>query len=73
MYPPPPIPHLSGVGGGGGGGGFEPPIKFSKRRSLTVSQDLNFERMVGGKEGGNFYQKKTKLKSEIFNDKKKIL
>ena len=43
-------------------------------------QDLNFEREVGGIEGGNFFQgelqflqKKNKLKFEIFNDKKKFI
>ena len=40
--------------------------------------DLNFERRVTGKEGGNFFQgwmqylQKNKLKSEIFNDKKSL-
>ena len=33
--------------------------------------DLNFERGVAGKKGGNFY-KKTKLKSEIFNGKESL-
>ena len=38
----------------GWGGGVEPPTKFSKR---GTRQDLNFERGVAGKEGGNFFQR----------------
>ena len=42
-------------------------------------QDLSFQRGVAGKEGGNFFQGvcnfyiKNKLKSEIFNNKKKFV
>ena len=43
--------------GGGGGGGVEPPTKFSKRGGNFFQGDCNF-------------YKKTKRKSEIFNDKK---
>ena len=42
------------------------------------AQDLNFEKGVAGKEGVTFFRgvaifTKKKLKSEIFNDKKKII
>ena len=70
------LPFCSG-GKGGGEGGVEPPIKFSKRGGLTGSQLL----LEGAcwESGGwlfpggcNFYTK-NKLKSKIFNDKKKFI
>ena len=58
-----------------GGGRVEPPNKFSKRQGLTGPQLLEG---VAGKErvtflrgGCNFH--KNKLKSEIFNGKKKFI
>ena len=57
--------------------GGEPPTKFSKRGGLTEPQLLEG---VTGKEEGDFFQWvgcnrhiKNKLKSEIFNDKKKFI
>ena len=69
VYTPPPLST------GGGWRGVELPTKFSKRGALTEPQ---FWEGVAGKEVGdllqgswNFYIK-NKLKSEIFNDKKKL-
>ena len=64
-----------------GGEGIESPTKFSKKGGLT---DLNFERGVARKEGVIFLRRgrgsdglqflqKSKLRSEIFNDKKKFI
>ena len=59
-----------------GGGGFEPPTKFSKRGGLTETQLLEggcWERVGDFFQGGlQFSQKKKKLKSDIFNDKKSL-
>ena len=60
---------------GDGGGGVEPLTKFSERRA---SQDLNFERGFLEKRGVTFlmrvqFLQKSKLKSEIFNEKKKFI
>ena len=43
--------HPSSFSVGGGGVWFEPSTKFSKKRGLTGSQ-----RMVAGKDGGEFFQ-----------------
>ena len=60
----------------GWGWGVQPPTKFSKRRGLTGTQLLE-----GGcwERGGDFFQgglqfshKKSKLKSDIFSDKKSL-
>ena len=76
--PPPPVPSFCW----GGAGRIESPTKFSKRGgegaggSLTGPQILEG---IAGKEGSDFFQGggckfqiKNKLKSEIFNDKKKF-
>ena len=60
-----------------GGKGVEPPTKFSKKGG-GAWQDLNFQREVARKEGGDFFQGgglqffhiKNKLKSEIQWQKK---
>ena len=62
--------HLSA-----GGGGVEPPTNFSKRWGLIGPQRLEG---VAGKEGVTFFKGDCnchitkKLKSEIFNDKKRL-
>ena len=55
----------------GGGRGVEPPTKFSNRGggSLTGPQVLEG---VAGKEGGEVAIFTQKIKSEIFDDKKKL-
>ena len=60
---------------GWGRGGVEPPTKFSKTGGLTGPPLLVG---VTGKEGSDFFQGgcafhiKNKLKSEIFDDKKRL-
>ena len=53
------------------GRGVEPPTKFSKSRGLR-KREVTFFR-TGGGGGGAVFTKKKKLKSEIFNGKKKFI
>ena len=70
VHSPPPHLHLSA------GRGVEPPNKFSKKGSLTGPQPL--EGVAGNKGmtsfwgGGGVAFSQKKIKSEIFNDKKKF-
>ena len=56
--------------------GIEPSTKFSKRKGLTGSQFSGSQRVVAGKDRGDFFKGgssfciKNKLKSEVFDDKK---
>ena len=62
------------------GGGVEPPTKFSKRvrGGGGLDRTSTFRGGLLGKRGGDFFQGSCnfhtkKLKSEIFNDKKKFM
>ena len=74
VHSPPPFCFLVSTGVGEGGG-VEPPTKFSERGGLTGPPLLV---VVTGKEGSDFFQGgcafhiKNKLKSEIFDDKKRL-
>ena len=68
MHPCPPPPFCKG--------GIEPPTKFSKRGELTEPQLLEggcWERGDDFFQGGCNFHIKNKLKSEIFNEKKKFI
>ena len=80
MHPPPPTPLSAG-------GGLEPPTKFSnsggldrsftfrggllEKREVIFFRGVMVERVRGG--GVFNFHIKNKLKSEIFNDKKKFI
>ena len=72
VHPPPPF--CWGRGGGGGRTSYQ---SFKKKRGGGGLKDLNFERGVAGKEGGNLESKgsiftKKQLKLEVFNGKKSL-